>query len=161
MIFTSISVHSGPLYSWFPKLITSAPGDTWALSDVKSLEVAVSVNHAFKIISSNSAKMFSLVRWHFFLLLAKSPISLHLIRITLLLLEPIFSWITCSSHFLQRLQSGTNRGISQMRAPLEARGEPAGNQNKTTKGVICFWTKNVTYSNPCPTHPHRGILTYH
>ena len=48
MMFILISVHSGSLYAWLPKLATSAPADTWALSHVKPLEGAVSVNHAFQ-----------------------------------------------------------------------------------------------------------------
>ena len=30
-----------------------------------------------------------------------------------------------------------------MRAPLAARGEPASNQNKTTKGAICYKKRNI------------------
>ena len=33
-----------------------------------------------------------------------------------------------------------NKVVSQMRAPLAARCEPTGNQNKATKCAICFWT---------------------
>ena len=31
-----------------------------------------------------------------------------------------------------------NMGVSQMRAPLSARREPAGNQNKATNCAKCF-----------------------
>ena len=30
------------------------------------------------------------------------------------------------------------KGVSQMRAPLEARRESAGNQNIATKSAVCF-----------------------
>ena len=33
-----------------------------------------------------------------------------------------------------------NKEVSQMRVPLAARREPAGNQNKATKGATCSWT---------------------
>ena len=33
-----------------------------------------------------------------------------------------------------------NKRVSQMRAPLEARREPAGGPEQATKWAICFWT---------------------
>ena len=36
--------------------------------------------------------------------------------------------------------SHANKGVSRMQVPLAARHKPTGNQNKATKGVICFGT---------------------
>ena len=83
----------------------SAPADTSALSDVKPGAVSVRTMF-FKIILSNSAKMFSLVRWHFYCW--RNLLDLYtLCVLRCWLLEPNFPWITRSSYFLQRLQSGT------------------------------------------------------
>ena len=38
------------------------------------------------------------------------------------------------------LMISQNKAVSQMRAPLTTRREPAGNQNKATKGAVCLWT---------------------
>ena len=49
-----------------------------------------------------------------------------------------------------------------MRAHLAVHCEPATSwgPEQAAKYVICLWTSNVIYSNPCSKHPCRGILTY-
>ena len=47
-----------------------------------------------------------------------------------------------------------------MRAPLEARREPAGIPEQAAKCALYFWTWNEKYCNPCTTYPHRCILAY-
>ena len=58
----------------------------------------------FKIISSNSAKIFFLVKWHFFYCWRNLLCLYTQCVLRCWLLEPIFPWITRSSHFQQRLQ---------------------------------------------------------
>ena len=38
--------------------------------------------------------------------------------------------------------------------------DPSRTRPPKVINVICFLIYNVIYSDPCSTHPHRGILTY-
>ena len=53
-----------------------------------------------------------------------------------------------------------NKRVSQMRAPLAARREPAEAQNRPPSVLYVCEHKTYCFSNPRYTHPHRGILTY-
>ena len=43
-------------------------------------------------------------------------------------------------YFISNNHMVINRPFSQMREPLAASREPAGNQNKAAKCIICLWT---------------------
>ena len=49
-----------------------------------------------------------------------------------------------------------------MRAPLAVCRQPAGGPEQAAKCAVYFINikRNITYSNPCSTHPHRGIWKY-